>query len=246
MQTKCPLSKTNPNRIRLAPMQERLKCAQDLTRMENEIKVSGVSVSANISNDILKIFDQNENKGTSFMKLFWEQEKKAFTCNPKLVYHPMIIRFCISLAPKSASTYDELRDSNNVVLPSSRSLRDYRNAIEPNVCFNRPVIAELNRLTSTHKGIERFACLVFDKIKVKSNLVFNKYNGKLIGFVDLGDPELNYCTFTDSDQLATHALIYHVRALCLSLNFSLVSFATHFATSYPLMSIFWKAVSILE
>ena len=218
MQTKCQLSKTNPNRIRLALMQERLKCAQlekDLTRMKNEIKVSDVSVSGKICNDILKIFDQNENKATSFMKLFWEQEKKAFTCNPKLVYHPMIIRFCISLAPKSASTYDELRDSNNVVLPSSRTLRDYRNAIEPNVCFYPPVIAERNRLTSTHKGIERFVCLVFDKIKVKSNLVFNKYNGKLIGFVDLGDPELNYCTCTGSDQLATHALVYHVRALAV-------------------------------
>ena len=35
------------------------------------------------------------------MKLIWEQQKKAFTCNPKLVrYHSMIIRFCISLAAK--------------------------------------------------------------------------------------------------------------------------------------------------
>ena len=206
MQTKCPLSKTNPNRITLALMQERLKCAQpekDLTRMKNEIKVSGVSVSGEISKDMLNIFNQNENKATPFMKLFWEQQKKAFTCNPKLVrYHPMIIRFCISLAAKSGSTYDELRDSNIVVLPSRRTLQDYQNAIKPNVGFNPPVIAELNRLTSTHKGIERFACLAFDEIKLKSNLVFNKYNDKLIGFVDLGDSELNYSTFTDLDQLS--------------------------------------------
>ena len=73
----------------------------------------------------------------------------------------MIIRFCISLAAKSASTDDELRDSN-LVLPSRKTLRDYRNAIKPNVGFNPPVIAELNRLTSTHKGIEHFVCLAFD------------------------------------------------------------------------------------
>ena len=90
-----------------------------------------------------------------------EIAKKAFTCNPKLVrYYPMIIRFCISLAAKSASTYEVLRDSNIVVLPRRRTLRDYQNAIKPNVAFNPPVITELNRLTSTHKSIERFACLL--------------------------------------------------------------------------------------
>ena len=70
-----PLSKTNPNRIRLALMQERLECTQlekDLTRMKNEIKVSGVSVSGKISNDMLDLFNQNENKATPFMKLFWK------------------------------------------------------------------------------------------------------------------------------------------------------------------------------
>ena len=153
----------------------------------------------------------------------------------------MIIRFCISLTAKSASTDDELRDSN-LALPSRKTLRDYRNAIKPNVGFNPPVIAELNRLTSTHKGIERFVCLAFDKIKVKSNLVFNKKNDELVGFVDVGDPELNYSTFTNSDQLATHALVYYVRGLYSSLKLSLAYFATHCATSYQLMPIFWKAV----
>ena len=95
--------------------------------------------------------------------------------------------------------YDELRDSNIVVLPSRRTLRDYWNDIKANVDFNPPVIAELNRLTLTRKGIECFVCLAFDEVKVKSNLVFNKYNDELIGFVDLGDPEFNYSTFTDLD-----------------------------------------------
>ena len=40
-------------------MQKRLKCAQlkkDLTTMKNELKVSGVSVSGKIFNDILTYF----------------------------------------------------------------------------------------------------------------------------------------------------------------------------------------------
>ena len=81
-----------------------------------------------------------------------------------------------------------------------RTHLDYRNAIKTNLGFNPPVIAELNRLTSKHRGIERFVCLAFDEIKIKLNLVSNKYNDDLIGFdfMDLGDPELNYNTFTDS------------------------------------------------
>ena len=136
--------------------------------MKNEIKVSGVSVSGEISNDMLNIFNQNENKATLFMKLFWEQQKKVFTCNPKLVrYPPMIKRFYISLAAKSASTYNELLYSNIVGLPSRRTLRDYWNPSKLNVGFNPPVISELNRLTSRHQGIERFVCLAFDEMKVK-------------------------------------------------------------------------------
>lgn len=59
------------------------------------------------------------------------------------------------------------------------------------------IVGELNRLTSKHKCIERFVLLAFSEIKVKSNLVFNKYNDMLNGLVDLRDPELNYSIFTD-------------------------------------------------
>ena len=38
-------------------------------------------------------------------------------------YHPIIIGFCLSLASKSKSAYEELRNSTILVLPSSRTLR---------------------------------------------------------------------------------------------------------------------------
>lgn len=65
MQTKCPLIKNKSNRIRLALMQEQLKCAK-------------------LEKDIFNIFNQNEDKAASSIKLFWEL-KKSFTSNPKLV-----------------------------------------------------------------------------------------------------------------------------------------------------------------
>ena len=52
----------------------------------------------------------------------------------------MIIRFCLSVASKSSSSYDEWRDSYVLMLPSRRILRDYKNAIRPRRGFNNLVI----------------------------------------------------------------------------------------------------------
>ena len=84
------------------------------------------------------IMSENLGKMTPLMKLFWEQQKQ-FTKNKSATsnrYHPMIIRFCLSLASKSASACGELRPSNVLTLPSCRTLRDYKNAIKPHADFN--------------------------------------------------------------------------------------------------------------
>ena len=71
------------------------------------------------------------------MKMFWQEQQKYISSSKKGVrYHPMIIRYCLSLAAKSSSFYDEIRyDENNksgfLVLPSRRRLRDYKNYIRP-------------------------------------------------------------------------------------------------------------------
>ena len=86
-------------------------------------------------------------------------------------YHPMIIRFCLSLASKSKSANEELRNSNILVLPSSRTLRDYKNAIAPQTGFRKQIIDDLNKLTRDYFDIQRYVCLLIDEMKIKSNLV---------------------------------------------------------------------------
>ena len=95
-----------------------------------------------------------------------------------------------------------------LVLPSRRTLRDYRNAIKPTVGFNPKVIAELCSLTKDFSKLQKYICLTFDEMKIESNLVYGKYSGELIGYVDLGAPYINYTTFVKYDELATHALFY--------------------------------------
>ena len=50
---------------------------------------------------------------------------------------------------------------------------------------------------------------------------------EFIGFIDFWHPELSFSTFTGSNQLVTHALVYYVRGLCVILKFSVAYFATH-------------------
>ena len=137
------------------------------------------------------------------MKLFWDEQRKSMSSGSHR-YHPMIIRFCLSLATKSISAYDELRSTNILKLPSRRTLRDYKNARRP--CVG--IVAELIKTTSKRQGAQRFVVISFDEMKIKEDLVFDKHTGDLIGFVDLGDPERNDNAFGEENisKLASHVL----------------------------------------
>ena len=130
-----PLSKTSKVRINLALQQEWLKCKESegkLEKMNNEIFLNSVNVTESMNNDLVDIMSNVGKDISPFMQLFWQEQKKSLSVTANGIrYHPMIIRFCLSIAAKSPSAYDELRSSNILTLPSRRTLRDYRNAIRP-------------------------------------------------------------------------------------------------------------------
>ena len=213
--------------------------------MQEQINLIVVVVTSVLKDDIHDLMENNLEAVSPFMKLFWKEQKKYLSINPKdRKYHPMIIRFCLSLAAKSPSAYDELRTSNILILTSRGTLRDYKNAIRPHAGFNRSVIDELIKIALLLKGYQRCVVLSFHELKIHENLVFD--TGDLIGYVDLGDIELNYSTFQDVNDLATYALVYYVRGIASDLKFSLTYFATKGVTVYQIMPTFWEAVAILE
>ena len=84
------------------------------------------------------------------MKLFWgEQQKYIQASSPSSMrYHPMVIKFCLNLAAKSSSAYSDLRYGNKtgngiLVLPSIRTLRDYKNYIKLTRGFNPAIVIDL-------------------------------------------------------------------------------------------------------
>ena len=161
-------------------------------------------------------------------------------------YRPQIIRFALSLHGKSPAAYREIRDSGAMILPSERVLRDYKNYFKPKAGLNVDNIESLRDKASSAAGIQRYVVFVMDEMKIQSNLVFDKYSGDLIGFVDLVDPMTNYAYLGDEDVMATHALAFLVRGMCSDMKHIIAYYFTENVTSYQLTSVFWKIVGVLE
>ncbi|XP_066934614.1 uncharacterized protein [Clytia hemisphaerica] len=122
----------------------------------------------------------------SAQSLLWHQQKQYATAKNKrtMRWHPVMIRWCISIYLKSPGAYEHLCDSGFLFLPTRRTLNNYLSFTEAKVGFNADVFKHLLTLTekqkSTHVG------LAHDEMKIKSGLVYNKHTGRIIGFTDLG------------------------------------------------------------
>ena len=148
--------------------------------MREELKNDTINIDHTLGNDFMDILSENNGKITPFMNLFWQEQKKLFQRNPKgMRLHPMIIKFCLSLASKSKSAYEELRNSNILKLPSTRTLTDYKNLIKPKGGFRSEILDNLKSITSEYFDVEKYVVLLFDEMKIRSNLVFNKHTEEL-------------------------------------------------------------------
>ena len=96
------LIKTNPNLVNLALKEQRRKCTElekKISEMQEHINLISVEVTSVLKDDIHDLMDNNLEVVSPLMKWFWKQKNKYLSINPRArQYHPMIIRFCLSLA----------------------------------------------------------------------------------------------------------------------------------------------------
>ena len=252
-----PVTRSNPVKLKLALQEHRLQCKyleSELATMKTALVLNSEKVSPELSADFVSLFSGcDQTDVPPFVKFFWEEEQKYVQSSSKssIRYHPMIIKYCLNLAAKSFSTYSDLRyDSKSgsgiLLLPSLRTLRDDKNYIKPTRGFNPAVIKEHTTKTSSFQPMERFVFIIFDEMKIQEDLVWDKYSGELIGFIDLGDIHINFATLDDVKELATHVLVFLVKIIVNPLSYSLATFATTGVKSFQIMPIFWKAVLYLE
>ncbi|CAC5399626.1 unnamed protein product [Mytilus coruscus] len=105
---------------------------------------------------------------------------------------------------------------------------------------------------STDDVWKNYVGILFDKIKIKSDLVYDKHTGELIGYCNLDkvgnqimDMERSFKEGSSND-IAKYMLVLMVRDVATDLKFPLAGFATLSITADFLCPIIWKAIRILE
>ena len=268
----CNSKYTNNRYLKSPEKTEKLKSLQvKVLEAEKEIKSlklkmskmsSGVSIDEGLHTDLLDIAEQHNTSIMelfpvgSFRRLFWEEQVKAAKLSDarQMRWHPMMIRWCLNLKLLSTSAYHSMRTSGFIKLPSERTLRDYTSFFQPKVGFQDEVDKMLLQEAQLDKlpAYKRYVVLLFDEMKVSENLVYDKHQAQVIGFVQLGkvDDELAQLEQggdTDCSQnVAKHILTLMVRGVFSNLHFPYAHFATKDLNGAELFQIIWEAVERLK
>ena len=160
-----------------------------------------------------------------------------------LKLHSLAHRWCLNLKLLSSAAYHSLRSSGFLTLPCERTLRDYTHLFKADTGF-QSCVDEM--LTKEVKSGE-YVVLLLDELKVKESLVYDKYDCKVIGFVELDDinhemSKLESNTGTKLPPVATHLLAIMVRGIFSSLKFPYAHFPTDSLTGDQIFTVAWEAI----
>lgn len=102
----------------------------------------------------------------------------------------MMIKLCLCSRQKSLKAYEALRDSGFVQLPSMWTLYDYFHFIESRLGF-QPDVAKMLKEECTKKDMysaehRSFVGVLFDEVKIKEDLVYDKHSGEHFWLCELG------------------------------------------------------------
>ena len=233
-------------------------------KLASVFESDGVALDETTSNDMERMIEEHDNgimgetEEGSFQHIFWQQQKKALKrdgVNKKGIrWHPLIIRWCLYLRHQSSKAYDLIRDSGCIALPSQRTLRDYSNAVKAGVGFSEEVdlqLLDVARLKSSPS--HSLVGILIDEMYIKEDLVYNKHDGRLVGFANLGDINNHLTRFeqqlesnNSTPALAKTIVAFMVKGLFSSLRFCYAQFPCCTLVGEQLFTLFWETVFRLE
>ncbi len=247
---------------------ERKKLRQQVRRLQGkiqqQIKDEGTILGQEQSDDFLQIMKDNtidvrtNYPVNSFGRLFWEEQMKAASAKGKTGHrwHPMIIKWALNLKLSSGRAYRSIRGSNVIKLPHESTLREYLHWSPPKAKFTVEAVEQLcvEMDLENIQPYQRNIVLIHDEMKIKSDLVFRKNTGELVGFTDL-DTTVNtlrdYEAMLTNDStpeksLAKYMFVIMVRGLFVNVTYPLAQFPTANTKSDEIFSLCWRAIDILE
>ena len=119
----------------------------------------------------------------SLQYILWEQQVKYnhLTNKRQMRWHPLIIRFALSLRYASSAAYRTVASTGLLSLPSERTLHDYTHWCSVQNGVILPFIQKAKRVMA-QQGFQKvdyqFASIM-DELKIKSGLVYRKHTREL-------------------------------------------------------------------
>jgi hypothetical protein len=173
-------------------------------RLQKATQHSGLSLDTELQDDLLQLIDKYEDniqelEQSDFRRIFWEQQISAIKATGKqgIRWHPFFIRWCLNIMQCSPKAYNAMRESNLIILPSQRTLKDYTHWFRPQVGYQVETFTQLYEdfKVSTLTEAQQNVVLVFDEMKIHEGLVFDNQTELIIGFVDTGDLNKKFKSF---------------------------------------------------
>ena len=269
-------SHTNYRYLKTPERQRRMhQLKSDLDQSKREIETlkskvqrlqeeHGIDIDKPLETDLEKIMEESTSKvyeshpPGSFLRLFWDQQLQAIETKDRrqLRWHPMIVKWCLNLKLMSSRSYNAVRST--LVLPSERTLRDYTHCFESKPGFDDELDKQLMKeaRVDTIQDFQKYVCLVFDEVRVKEGLVYDKHSLQVIGFVNLGDINNQLLNFeraqTNNSQevitppIAKHMLVFMVRGIFSKLEFPYVQFPCANTSGDVVFPLVWECIKRLE
>ncbi len=191
----------------------------------------------------------------NFFTILLQDQAKALTLPKRQMrWHPLVIKWCLRIYAKSHSTYEDIRESGFLKLPSGRLLSDYKNFSSPRSGWQTTTLGAMREKFNKTKIGKRgqLGGLYFDEVKIKEGLVFDSATFELIGFTDLDNDESDLPSLVKEpdckpeNKLATHVLQFFFKSLFAKFDFPCAFFLTREITAQKLNRIFWQGVSMLH
>ena len=123
---------------------------------------------------------------------------------------------------------------------------DINSSIYMTIGFQFSILEELCQKCRSMKEYEKWCTIIFDEVKIKEDIVYDKNSGSIVGFVhplDITSPDV-----IPAPKPATHILTVMVKSICGqgSLETPIAHFASRTCKAENLYDIVWEAIKILE
>ena len=245
--------------------QESKKAKLRVCRLQEKISTAatqdGVTLNVDLHDDMKAMMDATTKQihsmypEGSFQRLFWDQQQTACSIKDSrsMKWHPLVIKWSLYLRHLSGKSYELLRKTGCIKLPSQRTLRDYTHYTSTTIGFSAETDRELYDIAFLSNELNRYVFLVMDEVHIKTDLVYDKHQGSLIGFVNLGNTNNRLLEFENAlsetqheQQLASSMLVLMVRGIFQKLNYPYAQFACNNLSGELMFDPVWEAISRLE